>query len=173
MVDRIERHDVVNAVLLAGVLLLFALAILTAADSLASTADEGFIESTKEPEVDEPPIDDGSSTTTAEDSTTTLVDARPAAEVTVRVANGARREGVAGAGTEAVKAAGYPTLAPKNGPTLDDSVVYYVNGYAADAAKVAEVLGLEPTQISPMPADPGVDIDGAHLIAVLGVNSDF
>lgn len=177
MVDRIERHDILNAVLLAAVLLLLGFGILTAADSLASTVDEGLIESTKGDEVaaDQPPAGATSSTvTTVEEPTTTaLPDARPPGEVLVRVANGARRAGVAGAGTEAVTAAGYQTLPPKNGPTKETSIVYYANGYAVEAAKVAELLGLEPTSIEVMPGDPGVPIEGANLIALLGVNSDY
>ncbi|MDH4077987.1 MAG: LytR C-terminal domain-containing protein, partial [Acidimicrobiia bacterium] len=90
-----------------------------------------------------------------------------------RGGNGARRPGVAGAGTEKLQAAGYPALPPKNGPTMDDSIVYYANGYAAEAASVAVVLGLEPTKIAPMPTDPGIPIDDANVIAILGVNSSF
>ena len=77
--------------------------------------------------------------------TTTLPDARPPGEVTVRVGNGARRAGVVGAGTETLEAAGYPSLPPKNGPTMDGSVVYYVSGYEADAAKVADVRSSAPS----------------------------
>ena len=50
---------------------------------------------------------------------------------------------------------------------MDDSVVYYANGYAADAASVADLLGLEATAIEAMPSDPGVPIDGANLIQYL------
>ena len=108
-----------------------------------------------------------------DETATTLPVTRPPAEVIVRVANGARRTGVAGAGTEAVVAAGYQTLSPKNGPTTETSIVYYANGYAAEAASVAELLGLDLTSIEAMPSDPGVPIEGAHLIALLGVSSDF
>ena len=183
-VDRIERHDVLNAMMLAGVLLLLGFAILSAFDSFTSTVGEGIIESTKEPEAEstlgaaDEDDDDEEESEVAEDDkvsdeTSALINARPAGEVTVRIGNGARRPGVAGAGTSAVEEAGYPTLAPKNGPTMDDSVVYYVSGYAADAAAVADVLGLEPTQIEPMPSDPGVPIEGAHIIAILGVDSEY
>ncbi len=174
--DRIERHDVVNAVMLAVVLLLFGFAILTAFSSLASTVDEGIVTSTKEPDADEEPPAGATSSTVpdeVEEDVANLADPRPPGEVTVRVANGARRQGVAGAGTATLEAAGYPALDPKNGPTVDDSVVYYVSGYAADAAAVAELLGLQATAIEPMPDEPGVPIDGAHVIALLGVNSDF
>ena len=190
--DRIERHDVLNALMLAAVLLVLGFGILTAFDSFSSTVDEGIVEATKEPDAeaeaaaeaeaddasaddDDEATDDGDETEDdgAGDETSALTDARPAGEVTVRIGNGARRPGVAGAGTTAVEEAGYPTLDPKNGPTMDDSIVYYVSGYAADAAAVAETLGLEPTQIEPMPSDPGVPIEGAHVIAILGVNSDY
>ncbi len=182
MVDRIERHDILNAVMLAAVLLLLGFGILTAADSLAATVDDGLVEATKdeEPTSTTPPAgatasttDDGAEDDETDDTTSTLPESRPPAEVLVRVANGARREGVAGAGTEAVVAAGYETLPPKNGPTSENSIVYYANGYAADAASVAELLGLEPTAIEAMPSDPGVPIEGANIIVLLGVNSDF
>ena len=178
VVDRIERHDVLNAVMLAAVLLLLGFGILSAVDRLAATVDEGLVESTKEPEPETTDDDSALAATTTTDpddaeETTSLPDARPPGQVTVRVGNGARRAGVAGAGTEVLEAAGYPTLAPKNGPTMDDSIVYYVAGYVADAAKVAELLGLEATRTEPMPSDPGIPIEGAQVIAILGVNSEF
>ncbi|MGF1597467.1 MAG: LytR C-terminal domain-containing protein [Acidimicrobiales bacterium] len=178
VVDRIERHDIINALMLAGILLLLGIGVITATRSLFSTVDEGLVIAEKEPVLESGEVPAGATAasvpdTTTEDPTTTFVEARPAEEVTVRVANGARRAGVAAAGTEAVQSAGYPTLSPKNGPTVDDSVVYYANGFAADAVQVATVLGLESDQIAPMPADPGVPIDDAQVIAILGVNSDF
>lgn len=180
VVDRIERHDVLNAVLLAGAVLLLGYGLVTAAGSLASTVDEGLVETEKDPSLDSEELPAGATTTSEPvvdgadaEAESTVAEPRPPGEVTVRVGNGARRPGVAGAGTEALEAAGYPALSPKNGPTMDDSVAYYVDGYMADAARVAEVLGLEPTQIAPMPSDPGVDIDEAHVIVILGVNSNF
>jgi len=181
VVDRIERHDVLNAIMLAGAVLLLGYGLVTAAGSLASTVDEGLVDSSDEPSIESEDFAAGATTTsdpTSEEggddtAEPTVAEARPPGEVTVRVGNGARRPGVAGAGTEALEAAGYPALSPKNGPTMDDSVAYYVDGYVADAARVAEVLGLEPTQIAPMPSDPGVPIEGAHVIVILGVNSNF
>lgn len=169
VVDRIERHDVLNAVLLAIAMLVLGFLLVRGFGALFNTLDEGVVVAEKEEAA-------SSTTTTSEpapEETTTIVASRPPDEVLVRVANGARRAGVAGAGTETLDAAGYATLSPKNGPTVDDSVVYYRSGYAADAAKVAEVLGLDPTQIEPMPADPGVDIGDAKVLALLGINSNY
>jgi hypothetical protein len=183
VVDRIERHDVVNAVMLAVALLVLGFAIVTAVDGLFDTMDEGLVSSSKEPEIEsgEGPAGasavPGSEAGGAPDGTggepVTEEGARPAADVVVRVANGARRPGVAGAGTEALQAAGYATLPPKNGPTTTDSTVFYGDGYAADAARIAGLLGVAAERVQPMPEDPGVPIDDAHVIVVLGVTSDF
>lgn len=176
VVDRIERHDVTNAVMLAAVLLLLGVGTISAVRNLFNTVDEGLVASEKdEPiESDTDSTDPSATSEPAEGSeTSAIVAAHAPDEVLVRVANGARRAGVAGAGTETLQAAGYPTLSPKNGPTLETSVVYYTSGYAADAIKIAEVLGLEPTQIEPMPSDPGVSLDDAKIIAILGVNSNY
>ena len=43
VVDRVERHDVVNAVMLAGVLLLLGFGIVTAFQSLFDTLDDGVV----------------------------------------------------------------------------------------------------------------------------------
>jgi len=169
--DRIERHDVINAVLLAVVLLLLGFGIVSAVNDLVGA--DGYVTATKDPTSSTAPASATASSVPVVENATTLPAARPPAEVKVRVGNGARRPGVAGAGTEKLQTAGYPTLPPKNGPTMDDSVVYYVNGYAAEAAAVAVVLGLEPTKIAPMPADPGIPIDDANVIAILGVNSSY
>ncbi|MEM8923780.1 MAG: LytR C-terminal domain-containing protein [Actinomycetota bacterium] len=174
VIDRIERHDVFNAVMLAGVLLLLGFAIISAVRSLSTTLDDGLIDAEKNPSL-ESEVAPATATVEEEETTTssTLVTARPPEEVQVRVANGARRVGVASAGTEILQAAGYDTLDPKNGPTMDDSFVYYISGFAADATLIAETLGLDPTAITPMPADPGVELDNAKVIVLLGVNSEY
>ncbi|MEM9130798.1 MAG: LytR C-terminal domain-containing protein [Actinomycetota bacterium] len=175
-VDRLERHDLLNAALLAAVLLLLGFGIITAVRTLGDTLDDGVIVAEKEPTLEseatvtdttEEEADDESTTTTA------VVAARPPEEVQVRVANGARRVGVAGAGTAVLAEAGYDTLDAKNGPTMDDSIVYYISGFAADAVLVAETLGLDPTAIEPMPSDPGVELADAKVIVILGINSDY
>ncbi len=169
-VDRIQRHDVLNAVALSAVLLVGGLAIAFGTRSLLHTAQDGMVSSVKA----------APTTTTAPkgaaapaQTTTSLPPARPPAQVKVRVANGARRLGVGGAGTEVLKKAGYPTLPPKNGPTMADSIVYYTTGYAAEAAGVAVALGLEANKIAPLPGDPGVPVDDANVVVILGTNSNY
>ncbi len=175
MIDRIERHDVVNALLLAAVLLMLAFGVITAVRSLSNTIDDGLVTAETPPTLESEalPANPTATTAEAEETTSTIVASRPPAEVQVRVANGARRVGVAAAGTAELDAAGYDTLDPKNGPTTDESVVYYRSGYAADAVLVAETLGIDPGGIEPMPSDPGVELADAKVIVILGVNSDF
>ncbi len=186
-VDRIERHDVINAVGLTVVLLAMALGLVFGARALFNTVNDGLTESTDSQEkidaaaaraaeeaasTDGAPAADTETTEppVVEETTTTAPPAviRPPAEVTVRVSNSARRAGVAGAGTEILTQAGYASLSPKNGPTIANSVVYYVEGYDADAAAVARLLNMAETSVAPMPADPGVPIDGAQLVVMLG-----
>lgn len=177
VIDRIERHDILNAIMLAAVLLLLGFGIVRGVNSLLNTVDEGIVISTKEEEDETAADADAQAPTSAatDDSTPTseILQARPANEVTVRVGNGAGRAGVAGSGTTELAAAGYVPLPPKNGPQREDSIVYYVEGYVADAQKVAELLGLEAEATEPMPDDPGIPVDGAQVIVILGATSDF
>ncbi len=186
-VDRIERHDVINAIGLAVVLLAMALALVFGARSLFNTVNGGLVEKTEDPakleaeaaqEVEDAAAaageGEGDTSSTSEpeveDTPTTEVAAtvRPPGEVTIRVGNGARRSGVAGAGTDLLTQAGYKALTPKNAPTVAKSVVYYVEGYEADAAQVARLALMGETAIAPMPADPGIAADGAQLVVILG-----
>lgn len=185
-VDRIERHDVINAIGLAAVLLAMALGLVFGARSLFNTVNGGLVEKTEDPakvaadeaqQADANAADgadtatDATTDTTAPettDTTPTTLAVRPPGEVTIRVGNGARKSGVATAGTDLLTQAGYKALSPKNAPTVANSVVYYIEGYEADAAQVARLTLMGETAIAPMPADPGIAIDGAQLIVILG-----
>ncbi len=189
IVDRIERHDVINAVGLAVALLAMALGLVFGARSLFNTVNGGLVDKTEDPakleaEAAEQAAEEaaaaGPDSAVVDTETTTDVTepetpvteptpvVRPPGEVTIRVGNGARKGGVAGAGTDLLTQAGYVALAPKNAPTVANSVVYYIEGYEADAAQVARLALMGETAIAPMPADPGIEIDGAQLIVILG-----
>lgn len=167
--DRIERHDVVNAIGLALILMGMALALLFGARALFRTLNDGIVDAEKPPEVTAPATTttDPSLTTTTE-ATTTTATIRIPGEVITRVGNGAQRSGIAGGGTSLLDQAGYVTLAPKNAPPREDSIIYYAETFEADAAQVARLLGVAETAIAPMPADPGVPIEDAQVIAILG-----
>ncbi len=178
-VDRVERHDVLNAVGLAVVLLAMALGLVFGARALFRTVNGGLVDTSKTEEVADTSdsggsvttIEDESTTTLEEETTTTEPEVHLPSEVLVRVGNGARRGGVAGAGTSIVEQAGYPTLSPKNAPSTEASIIYYVEGYVADALQVARLLNVAETQVAPMPADPGIPQGEALLVVILGADT--
>lgn len=107
-------------------------------------------------------------TTTTAAPTTTAAVLHPPNEVITRVGNGAAKGGVAGAGTNILASAGYAALSPKNADTIDVSTVYYIPGYSKDAEAVAQLLGVAPSMVQPMPGNPGMPVGDAHVVAVLG-----
>ena len=84
-------------------------------------------------------------------------DVRPPGEVSVVVLNGSELTGVAGAASESIGAAGYQMGNPDNANSrLDATTVYFAEGYEAEAAQVAEVLGKAPDVVAAMPPEaPG------------------
>ncbi len=172
--ERIERHDILNAVGLAAVLLAMALGLLTGARALFDTVN-GAVDAESAPEE---VVAEGSTTTTevtsTTESTTTTTTAvlHPPNEVITRVGNGAQRSGIAGAGTSLLTDAGYQTLSAKNAAATQASVIYYSEGYEADAAQVARLLGVPETAIAPMVENPGgVPQETAHVVAILGADT--
>ncbi len=136
----------------------------------------------------EKPEDDGSipsvlgSTTTSVPATTTTIEpttttsaavTHPPSEVTTRVGNGAERGGVAGAGTNILASAGYITLSPKNAETIDVSTIYFTEGYSEDAKLVAQLMGVADTNVVPMPANPGMPVGDANVVAVMGRDTNL
>ncbi len=170
--DRIERHDFVNAALLAIVLLALAFALVVATRSLFGALDDDPLVT-----ADKPP--ESSTTTTAAPQVTVGEDvaeetsstdpARAPSEVTIRVGNGAGKSGVAGRASTILANAGYVMLGAKNSSVkLGTTAVYYLEGYSADAEVVATLLNVPITNIAVMPPDPGVSIDTATVIVILG-----
>jgi len=170
--DRIERHDFVNAALLAIVLLGMALALVVATRSLFGALDE-------DPLVTAEAVPEVTTSTTAAPSVTvgeaiaeetpSTEPARSPNEVSIRVGNGSGKSGVAGRGTSVLENAGYTMLSAKNSSEkLASTAVYFAEGYGADAEVVATLLNVPITNIAPMPADPGVAVDSATVIVILG-----
>jgi len=94
-------------------------------------------------------------------------DTRVPAEVNVLSANGTGGSGVAGAISDKVKARGYIGEA-SNATVTQDSVIYYREGYSADAIAIAGIVGATPEIVLPAPADIPVAqnaIDDGRLAA--------
>ena len=165
MLDRLERNDLLNAVALAAVLLLLGLGLLRLVGLFNGAVDEGLWTA----EGGEELAADAIASPQAESL-------RPPNEITIRVGNGSEgRQGLAGRATRRLDSAGYGTLEAlnKEGEPIDDSFIYYVDGFKVEAIEVAILLGIAEAQVRPLLGDPGVPTDGADVIVVLGQNIDF
>lgn len=177
-VDRIERHDLVNAVGLAVILMALALGFLWAAQQLYQTVNGEVVqaESSDDGSTSTTVVDDGTSSTTATteaETTTTEPVLRPTSEITVRVANGAGIGGIAGFQTDILAEAGYQTATPTNVADVTGAGrIYFAEGYAADAAQVARVLRLDDSAVVPVGDPPPFEADGAQILIVVGPDTE-
>lgn len=167
---RLELHDVVNAVLLAAALIVACFFIVRWIGSVGAIWEEGIFDSEKVDTIDD---DDLAALANSVD----VVGSRPPNEVSVIVGNGSSgRDGLAGRASERLATIGYGMIAPANkeGDPVDESFVYYTDGFRLDAVRVALLLGFEENQVQPLLArNPGVPTDGADLIVILGNNAPF
>lgn len=164
VLDRVERSDITNAIALALVLLLFGYMIMNVAGRLADTTEDGLW------------VAEGSEREEAIDFVPGSPLLRPANEVIIRVGNGSDgRDGLAGRATRRLTNVGYGTLdaTNKDGDPIEESFVYYIDGFKADAIQVATVLNIAEGQVRPLLDNPGVSTEGADVIVVLGQNADF
>lgn len=105
------------------------------------------------------------STTAPVTSSTSSVEVRPPAEVTVLVLNSIGVDGAAGRMSSNLAEAGYQTLTPDDyQPEQSPSRIWYRDGYAAEAAGLAEFL--PGAQVEPIPDDSIGE--GADVVMVLG-----
>jgi hypothetical protein len=105
------------------------------------------------------------------DATTSSTTAapRPPSEVKVLVGNGSGVNGAAGGATDALEALGYVTGTPANAERVPETVIYFTDGYEAEAGALAEAMGAPPTSVTPMPAvAPVDDLQLANLLVILG-----
>ncbi len=165
MLNRIERHDVVNALALAIALLLCGYVVLRWFDYLGETWSGGLWDSEKVETMDDAEL-------ARRSAEVAVVGSKPPNEVTVRIGNGSDgRDGLAGRATDRLATVGYGTLRPENksGDPIDESLVYYADGFRPDALQIAGLLGLDESNVRPLPdVNPGVTLDGADVVVVLG-----
>ncbi len=161
-------------------------------DATASTNDSTDASAADDGTAGQEAVDPGDVDTSATDSGEPAVidpepdatatesgDARAPAEVNVLVANGTGERGVAGTVSDKLKRRGYIANAA-NAPSTGTAVIYYRDGYAADAAEVATILGAVPTVIQPIPASGTVAVaanavdDGrlaaANVVVIIGAD---
>ncbi len=152
-------------------------------DDPAAPAAEGAMDdgtatdgSSTAPTIADPTTASSDPATPTTPTTSALTDtARPAAEVDVVVLNATDRKGIAGQGTELVEAAGYAVVPAGNATNAGGSVIYYLEGYRADAIAVSQVFtdGLEGLVQPYDPTSPPAvaeDLGDAKVIVVLGID---
>lgn len=101
----------------------------------------------------------------------TTVPLRQPKDIKVLVANGAGVSGLGGQVSERLRTPhGYNVLSPVNAPArVQTTTLFYTPGFDREAAKIAEVLGLPPTTVKPMPAQaPVPDTRGANVVVLAG-----
>ena len=146
---------------------------------LLKAGDGGSAEAVKtggtKPTVDTSGITDESTTTTPDDTTTSSSEpngsSRDPSEVKVVVLNGSGLTGVAKSTSETVGGKGYQMLDPSNAAAgrVDATTVYYSEGYEAEAAAIAELLGKTSDSVGPKPTQSlGTGSDTANVVVVLG-----
>jgi hypothetical protein len=169
VLDRIERHDIFNAVALGLAVLLCGYILLRWIGFLGETVDEGLWQAEK--------FETIQSDNAVDPASIFINGSRPPNEVSVRVGNGsAGRDGLAGRATERLASVGYGTLQPENkvGDADDDSYVFYAEGFILDARQVAAVLDIPEVNVRSLGTeDIGVSLDGADVIVVLGNNANI
>ncbi|MEO6121414.1 MAG: LytR C-terminal domain-containing protein [Acidimicrobiales bacterium] len=104
-------------------------------------------------------------------TTTTVVVARPPAEVKVLTLNATDVRGAASRANDVVKKAGFNVLAPTDGTRGAVTTVYFTPTYEAEAAAVAGALGVMTTSVQPVGVPPPIaDLRGANVVVLVGAD---
>ncbi len=183
--DRIERHDLLNAFGLALALVAMGFIMLWGLRGAWRTV--GDLISTDETPViagEDDGADDGDGGTTGTSTTSTTAPTTttsttlppstlPPAEVTVLVSNAARVGGIAGRASDALTGGGYNVLTPTNSNSQDATEVYHVDGLATEALDIARILQVDETNLRPMSELTSLAPGTAQVVVVIGRSNDI
>jgi hypothetical protein len=117
--------------------------------------------------------DDGDGTTDTTEPGGILPTARPREEITPLVLNASGVSGAAGRVRDQLLSLNYTPKPPDNAPERTaDTVIYYEEGWRAEAIQLAQDLNIEnPSAVIeqlPVPAPMGIVMDEATLLVILG-----
>jgi len=111
-----------------------------------------------------------SKTTVVVTSSTTLV-SNPPASVKVKAVNATNVQGLATKTRERLQTVGYTQVTVGDSPKArEKTTVYYAPGSEADAQAVAKALGLNADQVMQMPEPPPIDLVGATVLVMAGLD---
>jgi hypothetical protein len=127
--------------------------------------------------------DDGGDKTAAEsangsrESTTTTeatVETIPPGNLTVVVGNGSGISGRAKATADKLTPLGYTNIQAVDGKSTATTMVYYAEGFEADAKALAATMGLPDDRTQPLPAESVLQepVEGAQLVVLVGPDFD-
>lgn len=117
------------------------------------------------------PTSESSSQTTVVVSSTTTLPSNPPAGVKVKAVNATNVQGLATKTRERLQVAGYTQVSVGDSPKPQEkTTVYYAPGSEADAQAVARALGLNADQVLQMPEPPPVDLAGATVLVMAGLD---
>ena len=102
--------------------------------------------------------------------TTAAPEARPPSEVVVLVANASGVQGAAGAQSAELQGGGYQVAPETNAPNqVQTTQILPVEGWEAEAAVLAAMIGAPEDAVQAMPDPPPVeDLAGANVLVLLG-----
>ncbi len=117
------------------------------------------------------PANQSSSNTTVVSSTTTTLVPNPAASVKVKVVNATNVPGLATKTRDRLQSVGYTQISVGDSPKPQEkTTVYYAPGSEADGQAVAKALGLNVDQVLLLPDPPPVDLAGATVLVMAGLD---
>jgi len=118
----------------------------------------------------EPSSESGAKPTVTVTTSTTLVSNAPAA-VKVKAVNATNVQGLATKTRERLQAVGYTQVSVGDSPKPQErTTIYYVAGSEGDAQAVAKALGLNADQVLLIPEPPPVDLAGASVLVMAGLD---
>jgi hypothetical protein len=131
--------------------------------------DDGGLVTTRKPEGSTGQQSQGADVPATE-TTQTMVPVDPAA-VKVFSANASGTKSGARLVADALEAQGFKGVAVGNAPTTVTSAVYFLPGSEAQAALVAQTLGLDSSAAVAMPSTaPVADLKGATVLVIIGTD---
>ena len=117
------------------------------------------------------PAGESASKSTITVTTTTTLVSNPPAAVKVKAVNATNVQGLATKTRERLQAVGYTQVTVGDSPKPQErTTVYFVAGSEGDAQAVAKALGLNADQVLLVPEPPPVDLAGASVLVMAGLD---
>jgi len=99
----------------------------------------------------------------------TTVALKPPSQVSVVVAKAGAPEGVASAGAEKLRTAGYPAQAKNAQNDVPTGKVYFQPGFQGEAVEIGKVFKIPESSVQPIPSpNPEPNLPASNVLVLLG-----